>query len=322
MKTLYSTLILGLFFGSLTAQIIANVCEGEDVYLYIAPPVTADSIQWQFSATGSGYLDMPGEISDTLSLAAIQTGGYFRARIDNMVCSAFYSDTHHVIVSQPPSPAIAGPDQNVNGSTTTLSATPPAIGMGTWYVISGTGGILGNPGSAQGSFTGISNTSYTLVWTISNPPCPVSSDTVIVVFSGASLPSIQCNGQTIYIHPTDNHGSIQWGCIGVVAGAGDDYDGASNTALIVQNCLPPNAAYVCDTLTAYGFSDWYLPSYNELDCMRTNAAIIGGFTNGGYWSSTEGTGIWTANARYRTFPSGVSGYGSKSSLKSVRCIRK
>ena len=322
MKTVLSLLIAGLLFNPLYAQIITTVCEGENVHLHIAPPISSSSIQWQFSALGSVFQDIPGQISDTLSLPAIQTGGYFRARIDNSACAAFYSDTQRVTLSQPPFPAIAGPDQDVSGVATTLSAMPPVVGQGNWSVIAGTGGILGNQASAQSSFTGIPNTSYTLVWTVANAPCPESRDTIIVMFSSVTLPSIQCNGQTLFIHPTDNHTSIHWGCIGLIAGAGDDNDGESNTALIVQSCPSPNAAYVCDTLTAYGYSDWYLPSYNELDCMRTNAATIGGFSNGGYWSSTEGTGIWTANARYRTFPTGVSGYGSKSSLKSVRCIRK
>ena len=114
-----------------------------------------------------------------------------------------------------------------------------------------------------------------------------------------------------------------WGCVGITTLANDLNNGAVNTSLIVQLCGLTTAAGICDTLVSYGHSDWYLPSYNELECVRTNAATIGGFAADKYWSSNEGTGILYLNAYYRTFPSGTSGVGSKSSaLARVRCIRR
>jgi len=206
-----------------------------------------------------------------------------------------------------------------------MAGNTPTTGTGLWSVVSGTGGSFTNATSPTTNFTGTPNSVYTIVWTISNSPCAASTDTLIVTMpTGPSLPWVMCGSPayTIYVHPTDNAGPTAWGCSGIVAGAGDDNNGASNTAIIVQACGQNTAAAICDNLVAFGFSDWYLPSYNELECLRANEATIGGFAAAAYWSSTEGTGIFTANARYRTFPSGVSGYGSKSNTNRIRCVRK
>jgi len=36
-----------------------------------------------------------------------------------------------------------------------------------------------------------------------------------------------------------------------------------------------------------GYNDWYLPSRKELDAIRANKYVIGGFATGYYWSSSE-----------------------------------
>ena len=67
--------------------------------------------------------------------------------------------------------------------------------------------------------------------------------------------------------------------------------GSQNTIDIVNaNCSPyyPKAANICDTLTLGGYSDWFLPSKDELNAMYLNIGQgnalglgnIGGFTVG------------------------------------------
>jgi len=241
---------------------------------------------------------------------------------DGNGCTNQASLTTNVVV--PPTTANAGPDITATGITVTLAGNTPVNGTGLWSVASGTGGSFGTPASPTSTFTGSTNSIYHLVWTITNPPCAPSTDTVMVTMpTGPSLPNVSCGSPayTLYVHPTDN-GTSAYGCSGIVAGASDDNNGASNTFLVVQMCGQATAAAVCDNLVAFGFSDWYLPSYNELECLRVNAVTIGGFASGAYWSSTEGSGILSANAKYRTFPSGVNGHGSKSTVNKLRCVRK
>ncbi len=54
------------------------------------------------------------------------------------------------------------------------------------------------------------------------------------------------------------------------------------------------AAKICFDLVLGGFSDWYLPSRDELNHLYENKTTIGGFATTGYWSSSENSnsGAW------------------------------
>lgn len=64
--------------------------------------------------------------------------------------------------------------------------------------------------------------------------------------------------------------------------------GNANTNSIVSVQLAGSyAAKVCDDLVLGGYSDWYLPSKDELNRLFMYKNLIGGFTGGYYWSSSE-----------------------------------
>jgi hypothetical protein len=67
--------------------------------------------------------------------------------------------------------------------------------------------------------------------------------------------------------------------------------GNTNTNLILsaQGAGSPGyAADACDSMTAGGYSDWFLPSIGELIEMRTQLKELGsgGFADSDYWSSS------------------------------------
>ena len=98
-------------------------------------------------------------------------------------------------------------------------------------------------------------------------------------------------------------------------------DGKINTPMIITSQGNGNyAAKMCDTLTLWGYTDWYLPSKDELEQMYIQKNSIGGFINnpGNYWSSTE-INAFTANSR--DFVSGITNNLSKDAIFGVRCIR-
>ena len=79
--------------------------------------------------------------------------------------------------------------------------------------------------------------------------------------------------------------------------------GLTNTNLIVSSTgTESNAAKLCYDLSLNGYSDWYLPSQDELGKLYLNHTSIGGFASAGYWSSTESD---YGTAYYVNFADGI-----------------
>jgi uncharacterized protein (TIGR02145 family) len=88
----------------------------------------------------------------------------------------------------------------------------------------------------------------------------------------------------------DLPGTYPWGCYGTNISGADGLaigTGAQNTVDIL-NADCGAAAQACANLALNGYSDWFLPSINELQQLYNNRAMIGGFQNHSYWSSSEG----------------------------------
>lgn len=105
-------------------------------------------------------------------------------------------------------------------------------------------------------------------------------------------------------------------------------DGQTNTnAIIAQNSnAADTAATLCDQYSNSGFSDWYLPSYYELDLCYNAAFLVNkilgvnGFRLGGYWCSTE---LSSTNVLLTYFNQGYATPGAtKSGGNYVRAVRK
>jgi hypothetical protein len=99
--------------------------------------------------------------------------------------------------------------------------------------------------------------------------------------------------------------------------------GAANTTKILA-CTADNenAAKLVDALTYGGYSDWYLPSKDELNLLYLNRISAGNnFADNQYWSSSEVSfGMYT-HAWYQFFTDGGQGPEGKNYQKGVRAIR-
>ena len=120
-----------------------------------------------------------------------------------------------------------------------------------------------------------------------------------------------------------NESTAQWQSSGTTTNATRSWDGVYNTGLMTSSL----AANYVNGLTDGGFTDWYLPSIDELSILwhnrfhANNALNAGGFTllsNAHYWSSTE----YNATAAFSfTFDHGYASYDSKTPTYSVRAVR-
>jgi hypothetical protein len=123
----------------------------------------------------------------------------------------------------------------------------------------------------------------------------------------------------------NNGANISTGATGTAIGTGP-----SNTSLIVNSQGQGTyAAALCANLTLNNFSDWYLPSIDELGAIYTNRAAINATAVAGggttlpitVWSSTEQTGN-ANNAYIYIFADGQSPtLNAKANVASVRAVR-
>jgi hypothetical protein len=63
--------------------------------------------------------------------------------------------------------------------------------------------------------------------------------------------------------------------------------GLANTNLLIIPGCTKGAGVMARAYHGGEKNDWFLPSKNELHTMFLNRAVIGGLSDGVYWSSTE-----------------------------------
>ncbi len=122
----------------------------------------------------------------------------------------------------------------------------------------------------------------------------------------------------------------QWGAYGTLIGGTSNSMGygKANTAIIVtwlnNNGESDRVAQVCDNLSYGGYSDWFLPSTDELNQIRLNLYFsgVGGFpANSYYWGSYEITTTHSLGMQMRDPSTTITAPKNNSTVCRVRAVR-
>jgi hypothetical protein len=124
----------------------------------------------------------------------------------------------------------------------------------------------------------------------------------------------------------DIEGTYEWGCFGTSISGADGTSigtGLQNTLdIVAQNCQTENGGITAAQATlnyeTEGYTDWFLPSKDELLEMYNSILNQGEFEDSSYWSSSEN---YEDFAWVVLFYDGEMDYHNKSGQTRVRPIR-
>jgi hypothetical protein len=150
-------------------------------------------------------------------------------------------------------------------------------------------------------------------------------------YGGGLIFYLNTGNGTGLISSLTNLPNSEWGCYGTLIPGADGVNigtGNQNTTDIDVACTTPTiAADRCINLVLNSYSDWFLPSLNELLEMYNKIGPgapapntnVGNFTLQGYWSSSENNNV---SAKYFLMSNGSTNIELKNnSIFNVRAIR-
>ncbi|MFN8166428.1 MAG: T9SS type A sorting domain-containing protein [Bacteroidia bacterium] len=269
----------------------------------IAPTVGTGA--WTIISGTGGNVATP--TSNSSSFSGINGTTYIlRWTVSNPPCSPSTDDVS--ITFNPGLTAFAGSDQNLCGVTsTTLNATQPTVGNGTWTIVSGSGGTLNNPTSSSSGFSGTIGSSYTLRWTVISGSCTPATDDVVISFystpvANAGADQSICGFSTSLFANTPSVGTGTWtiisGAGGTINNPGSPSSGFSGSVgtsyslrwtVINGSCTPA----IDDVVISFYPSVAVNAGPNQQVCAGTivnlQGMISGGATSGTWNTNGSGT---------------------------------
>lgn len=124
------------------------------------------------------------------------------------------------------------------------------------------------------------------------------------------------------VDQTGRWDAVEWGCSQTATGANRTQIGigAVNTSDIIYAGCPdrPHPAHLAYDFEFNGYTDWFLPSLDELKQLHLQKNVVGGFVDEAYWSSSESDYDLAGNV---FFLDGFAGVTLKTSFLNVRVIR-
>jgi gliding motility-associated-like protein len=308
----------------------------DDVLIIVETPPTSEAGSNQTICSSSATLNATGAtggnwsvvsgsgiFADASNASSEVTGlslgnNVFRWTVSGGSCGDV-SDEVTITVDENPTTALAGDDQSICSTSSTLAANTPIVGAGTWSLISGSGSIsnLNDPNSA---ITGLSTGNNIFQWTISNGICPSSSDQVTISVDAAPITPDAGQDQTICTFNTVLSAfSATGGSWSVVSGTGSFANAALANTNVTGLSVGPNVfrwtipggacGSVSDdvTITVQAQPSTALAGNDQTICatvttLEGNAATVGN----GLWTVISGTGIFANANLANTSVSGLS----------------
>ena len=284
-----------------------NICLFSNINLASNTP-TVGIGTWTQITGNPAVINNPA--SPTTLITGITAGSYgFRWTISNGNCPISTDDVL-VVVNANPSISNAGPDQSVCATIATLAGNTPVLGIGTWIITSGVGGIVNEPNNPNSLFTGNAGNTYTLKWVIDNNPCTSSEDFVNVTFGTNTIvvdagPDQNICGTSTVLQGNDPIPDV--GTWSVISGAGGSFldlhnpsttfTGTQGVSYILKWSFTKNSCYVFDEVII-NFA--LPPTVANAGIDQTSASMCGltvtvlnanNPTNGtGFWSILSGIG--------------------------------
>lgn len=276
----------------------------------------------------SGGATIVNPTSPNTNIVGVAVGAnVFAWTITNGPCTSVSTVT--ITRGQNPTTSVAGPNQTITctTNTATMQGNTPAIGIGTWSVVSGSG-TFASPNSPNSIVTGVGTGTNVYQWTISGGCCsgPVSTSTMMVVnitsinvtaTSSSSLAcpnfsvSISASGATNYTWTgTSFTGNIVAPNISVPAGTyqvlGETGNCTNTTAVVIGTDNPisigvsQSSFTICPgkqvNLSASGANSYnWLPCINLSSCsgstVSATPSVTTQYTINGSTSSCTGSAV-------------------------------
>ncbi|KQB42627.1 PKD domain-containing protein [Flavobacterium aquidurense] len=152
---------------------------------------------WIQTAGTTATITNPAQYNTTVT--GLSDGNYeFQWTVTNTGCTDA-QDTVAITIAPTITLAQAGNDQNICGSSATMTGNTPAAGeTGLWeFVSGGDGPVITDPTNPLTTITGLTQGSWVYKWTISRGACAVSSDSVQLNVNQVPSAAIAGPDQTI-----------------------------------------------------------------------------------------------------------------------------
>jgi len=145
-----------------------------------------------------------------------------------------------------------------------------------------------------------------------------------VSYGGGIIAYVDSTGQHGLIIAGQDLGFYSWTNSSITTGATSVSDGKSNTAAIIA-AMGSNAgsyaALACSLYRGGGYSDWYLPSKNELDYISKDQQAAYNYQQDFYWSSTEGSASTAVAQEFQEYGAYIAYDYTKTTGYYVRPVR-